>query len=74
MKIGTAAELSGIPPKTIRYYESIGLIPSAVRERNGYRVYGQSDVQTLRFVRHARGLGFSIEDVGRGQRVTPATC
>ena len=63
MNIGTAAAKSGVPPKTIRYYESIGLIPSADRAANQYRVYNDVDVQTLRFIQRARGLGFSVEDV-----------
>jgi len=64
MNIGTAAEKSGIPAKTIRYYESIGLIPGAARESNGYRSYGEREVQTLRFISRARRLGFSVKDVG----------
>jgi len=63
MNIGTVAELSGVRAKTIRYYEEIGLIPSAVRGDNGYRAYGPSDVETLRFVQRARSLGFSVRDV-----------
>lgn len=64
MNIGTAAERSGVPAKTIRYYESIGLIPEAGRTRAGYRSYGEKDVATLRFVQRARSLGFSVRDVG----------
>lgn len=65
MHIGTIARKSGIPAKTIRYYESIGLIDSAARSESGYRVYGAEDVHTLRFVQRARGLGFSVGDVGK---------
>ncbi|MFQ5959168.1 MAG: Cu(I)-responsive transcriptional regulator, partial [Alphaproteobacteria bacterium] len=61
--IGEAATLSGLPPKTIRYYESIGLIEAAPRTNGGYRSYDGTDVQFLRFIRRARGLGFSVEDV-----------
>lgn len=64
MNIGTASKRSGVPAKTIRYYESIGLISSAGRSANGYRVYTEEEVQTLRFVSHARSLGFSVRDVG----------
>jgi len=64
MHIGTVAKKSGIAAKTIRYYESIGLIESAERTESGYRVYGQRDVETLRFIQRARSLGFSVADVG----------
>jgi MerR family copper efflux transcriptional regulator len=64
MNIGTAAKRSGVPAKTIRYYESIGLIASAGRSTNGYRVYTAEEVETLRFVSHARSLGFAVKDVG----------
>lgn len=63
MQIGSVAEQSGVPTKTIRYYESIGLIRQAHRTGSGYRVYGEHDVQTLRFILRARGLGFSMHDV-----------
>ena len=63
MKIGTVAERSGVPAKTIRYYEDVGLLPVAERAENGYRLYRQRDVDILRFVQRARKLGFSIKDV-----------
>lgn len=63
MNIGQAANHSSISAKTIRYYESIGLIPEAGRTESGYRTYGEKDVQTLRFIHHARNLGFSVKDV-----------
>ncbi len=63
MNIGTAAERAGVPAKTIRYYESIGLIRSAGRRANNYRDYDDSDVATLRFVARARKLGFSVKQV-----------
>lgn len=63
MKIGTVAEGSGVPPKTIRYYESIGLIHPAVRGPNGYRTYAPVDMRTLNFIKRARSLGFSVEEV-----------
>jgi MerR family transcriptional regulator, copper efflux regulator len=64
MNIGTASERSGVPPKTIRYYESIGLIRPADRRDNNYRDYSEADIQTLRFISRARGLGFSVKEVG----------
>jgi Cu(I)-responsive transcriptional regulator len=62
MNIGEAAARSGVPAKTIRYYEDIGLIRPAVRRDNGYRDYDDREVGLLRFVKRARGLGFSVED------------
>lgn len=63
MNIGTVARQSGVPAKTIRYYESVGLIEPADRTASGYRVYDRQDVETLRFVQRARSLGFSVEAV-----------
>lgn len=63
MNIGTVAERSGVPPKTIRYYETIGLIEPAERRPNGYRAYSAHDMQALHFIKRARGLGFSVEEV-----------
>src|SRR5687767_9041509 len=61
MNIASAAAASGLPRKTIRYYEDVGLLKPA-RRANGYRDYGDSEVHTLRFVQRARSLGFSVED------------
>ena len=55
MNIGQAAERSGLPTKTIRYYEDVGLLQPA-RRANGFRDYGDRDVHDLRFIARARGL------------------
>ncbi|HAT36836.1 MAG TPA: Cu(I)-responsive transcriptional regulator [Rhodospirillaceae bacterium] len=61
MNIGEAAERSGLPAKTIRYYEEIDLIQPA-RSENGYRNFSPSDIHRMQFLHRARGLGFSVED------------
>lgn len=63
-QIGAAARELGVNPKTIRYYEEIGLIPPAQRTQTGYRVYAQSDIDRIAFILRARELDFSLDDIG----------
>jgi Cu(I)-responsive transcriptional regulator len=61
MNVGEAAKRCGLPVKTIRYYEEIGLVVPG-RQDNGYRAYGEADVYKLQFLQRSRSLGFSIQD------------
>ena len=63
MDIGRAARASGVSVKMIRHYEAIGLLPKVARTFANYRVYREADVHTLRFIRRARTLGFSMNDI-----------
>lgn len=63
MKIGEAADKLGINAKTIRFYESIGLIPPARRTRSGYRDYGQEDVERLAFIKSSQRFGLTLDDI-----------
>lgn len=63
MNIGAVAEKAGVPAKTIRNYEQIGFIRKADRQANGYRAYSELRVRELNFIKRARGLGFSVEEV-----------
>ncbi|MEJ8834864.1 MerR family DNA-binding protein [Ramlibacter sp. AN1133] len=63
MNIGEAAAAADVTPKMVRHYESLGLIPAAERTEAGYRLYTAREVEMLRFVRQARALGFSIEQI-----------
>jgi MerR family transcriptional regulator, copper efflux regulator len=64
MNIGDVAAASGVPAKTVRFYEEAGLIDPPARSSGNYRLYNDRHVATLRFIRHARQLGFSVREVG----------
>ena len=63
VSIGQAARLSGISPKMLRHYESLGLLGAVHRSDSNYRQYSLADVHTLRFVRRARDMGFGLDDI-----------
>jgi Cu(I)-responsive transcriptional regulator len=63
MNIGQAAAASGVSAKMIRHYEDIGLTRAPGRTASNYRTYSDTDVHVLRFIRHARTLGFGIADI-----------
>lgn len=63
MNIGQVAKQTGLSSKMIRYYEEVGLLPHIQRSSAGYRVYNAQDLQALRFIRHARTLDFSVEQI-----------
>lgn len=63
MRIRELADTIGVNPKTIRYYESIGLLPEPTRSRGGDRTYGQEDVDRLAFIRRAQELGLHLDEI-----------
>jgi DNA-binding transcriptional MerR regulator len=63
MKIGQLAELAGVTTKTVRYYESIGLLPEPERTASGYRAYDGGALERLRFVRDAQNSGLSLAEI-----------
>ncbi len=65
VRIGELATELGINPKTIRYYEEIGLLPRAKRTDNGYRLYGDADRERLHFISKAKAVGLTLEEIGQ---------
>lgn len=63
LAIGDLARQTGTKVNTIRFYEEIGLLPRALRTTSGRRTYSAPDVRRLAFIRHGRGLGFSVEEI-----------
>ena len=63
MRIGELAKQAAVPIDTVRYYEREGLIPPPVRRASGYRDYVETDVDRLRFMRRAKGLGFTLQEI-----------
>ncbi len=63
VNIGMASRLSGVSAKMVRHYESLGLLPTVGRTDSGYRQYSEAEVHTLRFIKRARELGFSMDDI-----------
>ncbi|MGH3665445.1 MAG: heavy metal-responsive transcriptional regulator [Egibacteraceae bacterium] len=63
MRIGTLAERFGLNTKTLRYYESIGLLREPPRTPGGFRVYGEEDAERLGFIRTAQRLGLTLDDI-----------
>ncbi len=63
INIGDLSQLTGVNIETIRYYEKIALMPPPPRTQGGFRLYGESHAQRLRFIRRGRDLGFSIESI-----------
>lgn len=63
MKIGEIAEKSGLSAHTLRYYEKSGLLKASGRSMNNYRIYTQDDLETAKFIKRARHIGFSMDEV-----------
>ncbi len=64
LRIGELASELGVNPKTIRYYEEIGLLPAPVRNGAGYRLYGARDRDRLRFIARAKDFGLTLQEIG----------
>ncbi len=74
LKIGQVASRAGVGIDTVRYYEKLGLLPTAARRESGYRVFDETTVERLRLIRHLQELGLPLDDIGAMLRATGATC
>jgi DNA-binding transcriptional MerR regulator len=63
LHVGRLAKLTGVKVTTIRFYESIGLLPEPMQTQSDRRIYGEGDVRRLGFIKHARQLGFAVEAI-----------
>jgi DNA-binding transcriptional MerR regulator len=63
MQIGRLAKQAGVAVQTVRFYERRGLLPDPQRKESGYRLYGDHDLRRLRFIRQAKSLGFSLDEI-----------
>lgn len=63
MRIGQLADLTGVDARTIRYYESVGLLPEPARTESNYRNYDEEDADRVAFIRAARNLGLGIDEI-----------
>jgi MerR family transcriptional regulator, copper efflux regulator len=63
VQIGELAKKAGVSVQTVRFYERRGLLPNPLRKVSGYRVYGETDLNRLLFIRQAKALGFSLEEI-----------
>lgn len=63
MRTGQLASRAGVNPQTLRYYERRGLLPEPERQSSGYRAYGDASVSTVRFIKHAQELGFTLAEI-----------
>ncbi|MBU6469190.1 MAG: heavy metal-responsive transcriptional regulator [Gammaproteobacteria bacterium] len=63
--IGKTAEVLGLSPDTLRYYEKIGLVPRVGKNRSGRRTYSEKDMARLKFVQRAQSIGFSLAEIGQ---------
>ena len=65
LRIGQLATETGFTPKTLRYYEDVGLLRPAKRPESGYRLYDDAAIERLRFIQRAQGVGLRLEDIRR---------